>query len=926
MRLWVKDLWVGNFGARRDWALPSLRPGLNLLFGPNESGKTTLLQFLRGMLFGFDRSPLMPLDGEPGGGLTLADEQGREWLLERWGRGKKARVNLSGAAATLGEAGLRALLQHVSRPVYENVFAFGLSELANLKSLDQQGVRELLYSASLGLGRVSLAKVEADLQKQADTLFNPDPRAKKPEINQLLVELAGVRQTLTELARQPEEYQALLTDLARLEADIVELTQKRQDAEGKRHHLQKLAQAWAVWEDWQEVEADLKALPRVDTFPENGLDRLARLADEHQRVEGELGEHRRALTESRDDFQALFPDLSLLEQAPDLEALWDERLLFETRREELARQDQELAAAQARLAGSFGHLGPGWDENRLENFPLSLAWRHGIQERQKHLEEAQQNLRQVQAQCQLYEEALREREAAWEQARDAGLAGTAGWVVRWGFVLAGGLLAGAAGALALWQFWKLAVWTGAGAGAALLLALVLWLHLRSVHHRHLASLDGDRGRAQETLSRAQADLESAQGEVERLQDDWHQRLAADSFPPDLSPAVALELAQELERAQGHLQTLRGVIKERDVLGRFLEEYTARLAEVSRRLGLPEASVTEVNPTLVRFKKELTQHQKILEKKTLLETDISSLQGKVIRGEESVQRLEVDIQDLFKAAGVQDQEEFRQRAELYERRQQLLNKSRRLEVELRLLAGGEEALEDFTRELEHTTQADLGAGLDRAAQELGDLDTRLAQAREDKGRLAHRRDNLERTEELGQALLAEQTLAARLTELARHWTVLVLSRSFLEQGRRRFEADSQPQVLKEASRFVAELTEGRYIQIIAPLEDEKILVVSQKGQHVPVERLSRGTVEQLYLALRFSLIQSYHQAGVNLPLVLDDTLVNFDHRRARRAVRLLEEMSATHQLLLFTCHPHIVTLMAEVLGPAAPPPIVLEETP
>ena len=186
--------------------------------------------------------------------------------------------------------------------------------------------------------------------------------------------------------------------------------------------------------------------------------------------------------------------------------------------------------------------------------------------------------------------------------------------------------------------------------------------------------------------------------------------------------------------------------------------------------------------------------------------------------------------------------------------------------------------------------------------------------------------LERTEELGQALLAEQTLAARLQELSQRWTVLALSRYFLEQGRRRFESASQPLVLKEASRFFAELTEGRYTRVMAPLEDENLLVINRQDQHVPVERLSRGTVEQLYLALRLALVQAYHQKGVNLPLVLDDTLVNFDHRRARQAVRLLQEMSATHQLLLFTCHPHIVTLVSETLGPAAPPTINLEEAP
>ena len=79
-----------------------------------------------------------------------------------------------------------------------------------------------------------------------------------------------------------------------------------------------------------------------------------------------------------------------------------------------------------------------------------------------------------------------------------------------------------------------------------------------------------------------------------------------------------------------------------------------------------------------------------------------------------------------------------------------------------------------------------------------------------------------------------------------------------------------------------------------------------------------------LALRFALIQEYSQEGRSLPLILDDILVNFDQPRARQAIRLFQEMSASHQLLLFTCHPHVLNLIQETLGPSAPTPVMLEE--
>ena len=68
-------------------------------------------------------------------------------------------------------------------------------------------------------------------------------------------------------------------------------------------------------------------------------------------------------------------------------------------------------------------------------------------------------------------------------------------------------------------------------------------------------------------------------------------------------------------------------------------------------------------------------------------------------------------------------------------------------------------------------------------------------------------------------------------------------------------------------------------------------------------LSRGTSEQLYLALRFGLVEHFVEtSGEPLPIVMDDILVNFDDERATRAARSIEELSKTCQIIYFTCHP------------------------
>jgi uncharacterized protein YhaN len=76
----IELLRIHGFGHFSGYEL-ALRPGLNLLYGPNEAGKSTLLAFLRGMLFGFDKKGRAepryePEVGAGGGGLLVSTAEG----------------------------------------------------------------------------------------------------------------------------------------------------------------------------------------------------------------------------------------------------------------------------------------------------------------------------------------------------------------------------------------------------------------------------------------------------------------------------------------------------------------------------------------------------------------------------------------------------------------------------------------------------------------------------------------------------------------------------------------------------------------------------------------------------------------------------------------------------------------------------------
>jgi uncharacterized protein YhaN len=121
------------------------------------------------------------------------------------------------------------------------------------------------------------------------------------------------------------------------------------------------------------------------------------------------------------------------------------------------------------------------------------------------------------------------------------------------------------------------------------------------------------------------------------------------------------------------------------------------------------------------------------------------------------------------------------------------------------------------------------------------------------------------------------------------------------------------VVREAGDFFRRLTDGRYRKLVAPIGEETIEVVGADGRRKQPEELSRGTAEQLYLAIRFGYIRSRGEVSESLPVVMDDILVNFDHRRIRRAAEAILELADRHQVLFFTCHPGTAVLLSEMGG-------------
>ncbi|MFQ5443131.1 MAG: ATP-binding protein, partial [Nitrospinales bacterium] len=79
----------------------------------------------------------------------------------------------------------------------------------------------------------------------------------------------------------------------------------------------------------------------------------------------------------------------------------------------------------------------------------------------------------------------------------------------------------------------------------------------------------------------------------------------------------------------------------------------------------------------------------------------------------------------------------------------------------------------------------------------------------------------------------------------------------------------------------------------------------------VEEMSRGTREQLYLAMRLGLIEEYEKRAEPLPIIMDDVLVNFDEIRGHEFMEILQGFAQARQVLLLSCHRHTLKVCIEM---------------
>lgn len=433
------------------------------------------------------------------------------------------------------------------------------------------------------------------------------------------------------------------------------------------------------------------------------------------------------------------------------------------------------------------------------------------------------------------------------------------------------------------------------------------------------------------LEARRANLREQRRSHRQMREAAEDRLAELDLPAD--PERLREITRRAEGREGARKAFETWAEMRGEYEEKLRRSEAALEQVlSGRVGLDEGERFEVEKLYERYRSECAERRKVAQeagRRSDLEEKLSArraLEANIERDHEKRAAAERAIIELADELTGEPTEEVgdaadepgvataRLRARLAEIERELptWRQAERDATELEGLLDGRE-LAELEAEVEalEASVAEEPEGLEAEGSEPVDLGddpaatvAEIQQAYDEASRsLASREGQVaEREQRIPSVPEAEEALALARAELARAERLeatLEKTLEFLGAARERVQRLLAPRLREALEADLATVTGGHYTKARVDPSNLEITVREPGGEWRSAALLSHGTTEQIYLLLRLALVRHICALGEPSPVFLDDPTVQCDTPRTHAILDVLQALSREHQIILFS---------------------------
>ncbi|MCI1856875.1 MAG: AAA family ATPase [Sporolactobacillus sp.] len=890
----IRSLEIGRFGRFENRKIDLPDDPLVVVYGRNEAGKSTMMQFILCTLFGYPpRNQLMKEAGgnadQLAGTLVFTGDDGQRYRLTRT-FSENGKPSLYDAAAR--PADLSTMLRGVDRSLYESVFCFGLDGLRDIAKKKAADLNDLLLGAGM-TGSRRLSQLEKALDQATGALFKP--KGKKPELNQLFSKLRQSSEEAGRWEKKMDDYQRMRTEAAAAKKSMTELEVRRRKLQSRYEDWMRYAGVRKMITDRRTVETEIHVLENeAEAFPADGRSRCAAIDHEIATTEKALNDLTVRIRRVDEATAALSYREDWIKAEGRLEAFFNAARRDEEDEQALNRLEEEQRGIRSNYQALLEKLGAGWDDARIDGVRIGIDFREQLRRLLADWRSLVEEERRLAARLDEKRRQMSELEDGKKRlaARSATLRRPGSLAAYWLPIAIAAVATALAAILS-------AVLIGPAAGLIALLLGALLTGLFSLAARRSgdgSELSTERRLTDERLAETKKQLvsESQQAAQKTQERQRVQRQLAVYMNENGYGRQGPEYAEETVRLAREARELRirllALDEQAKVLRQRRTDFTDERQHLGEMLSLPQGSASYIEQQFKLEKDKSLRVRELRSKRDVYLKELSSLS-------KQRQDLQNRRRQLFSAAGATDYEAFIKQADLNDRLSALRSKAKELGRQLLETAGGPQAAERFVSEMNRGTWT----GMDEAdfKNQLAAVDSKLKAYRE---RLLEKQAQLRGLEEhdtYRDVLDERERLLTEARRLAGKWAALQLAQWAVARAKDRYRRQKLPKVLREASRYFKWIT-GDVYETVRLDEENGFTVGRRDGIHFPAVMLSRGTAEQLYLSIRLALAGVF-AVGEHLPLIVDEGFVNFDRSRSTRVWSLLNKIAATRQVVLFTCH-------------------------
>ena len=410
-------------------------------------------------------------------------------------------------------------------------------------------------------------------------------------------------------------------------------------------------------------------------------------------------------------------------------------------------------------------------------------------------------------------------------------------------------------------------------------------------------------------------LRQMQSKAGKAREKWCSELTRIGFPESLQVSGVFEAWEQIVVANELRREWRSLMDALQTSQQVYEYFQNHIIKIDQTISTSGDNADSPNngprdplDILSRWEQELKCYLQKQSERDRRDQELQCCREESAVVQQQLDHLNAQYAQLLSAGGTTDREEFLSRIEPasgYRELEELLEIAK---SDLEAVAQTEPEMAVVEEDLFDFDAAENSHCIEVLSSEFIDLEEDTDRAFEKLGRVKEQIQVMENDRRAPRLRLEFLQLENTIQQKIEEWLAVEWAGRILENIRSRFERTRQPATLAAASKYLKRLTAGKQSNIWTPLGERQLMVDDEDGHTLKVEQLSGGTREQLFLSIRFALVEEFLHQGIELPMILDDVIVNFDQQRAEAAVDTLLKLTARgHQILFFTCHAHFAQM-------------------